>query len=87
MLSIQEELMTFLRITALIVSALMGGWVLAHGIATVAALHGRPGDPEDFRRLLIEAAVFIAGGVCILSVAAQQLYCWLTHRKDGGLMS
>jgi hypothetical protein len=87
LVSHQEELMTFIRIAALVVSALMGGWVLAHGIATVAALQGRPGDPEDFRRLLIEAAVFIAGGVCILSVAAHQLYCWLTHGKDGGLLS
>jgi len=79
--------MTFLRGTCLIVSALMGVWVLGHGIATVAALQGLPGDPEDFRRQLIEAAVFIAGGVCILSVAVQQLYCWRTHRKDGGLLS
>ena len=79
--------MTFLRVTCLIVSALMGLWALGHGIASVAALHGLPGAPEDFRRQLIEAAVFIAGGVCILSVAGQQLYCWLTHRKDTGLLS
>ena len=79
--------MTFLRVTCLIVSALMGVWVLGHGIASVAALQGLPGDPEDLRRQLIEAAVFITGGVCILSVAGQQLYCWLTHHKDGGLMT
>ena len=79
--------MTFLRVTCLIVSALMGVWVLGHGIATFAALQGLPGDPEDLRRQVIEAAVFIAGGVCILSVSGQQLYCWLFHRKDGGLLS
>ena len=79
--------MTFLRIICLVVSALMGVWVLSHGIASAAALQGMPGDPEDFRRQLIEAAVFIAGGVCILSVAGQQFYCWRTHRRDGGLLS
>ena len=79
--------MTFLRVTCLIASALMGVWVLGHGIATVATIHGLPGNPEDFRRQLIDAAVFIAGGICVLSVAVQQLYCWRTHRKGGGLLS
>ena len=79
--------MTFLRVTCLIVSALMGVWVLVHGIAALAALQELPGDIEDYHRQLIEAAVFIAGGICILSVAGQQFYCWRTHRKDTSLLS
>jgi hypothetical protein len=35
---------------------------------------------------LLEVSVSIAGGACVLSVAAQQLICWRTHRKDGGLI-
>jgi len=37
-------------------------------------------------RHLLEGSILIAGGVCVLSVAVQQLYCWRTHRKGGGLL-
>jgi hypothetical protein len=35
---------------------------------------------------LLEVSVSIAGGVCVLSVAVEQLICWRTHHKDGGLI-
>jgi hypothetical protein len=35
---------------------------------------------------LLEISVSIAGGICVLSVAVEQLNCWRTHRKDGGLI-
>jgi len=77
---------TALRVVALIFTALMGLWALGHGIGLVAALHALPGGHEDFQRHLIEGGVSIAGGVCVLSVAVERLYCWRTHRKDGGLI-
>lgn len=77
---------TGLRAVALVLTALIGLWAIGHGIALAVALRTLPGGHEDILRHLIEGSISLAGGVCVLSVAAQQLYCWRTHRKDGGLL-
>lgn len=77
---------TGLRVVALVLTALIGLWAIGHGIALAVALRTLPGGHEDILRHLIEGSISLAGGVCVLSVAAQQLYCWRTHRKDGGLL-
>ena len=77
---------TALRVVVLILTALMGLWLLGHGIILGVSAHlGTAGD-GDVVSLLLEGSVFIAGGICVVSVAVQQLYCWRTHRKDGGLI-
>jgi len=35
---------------------------------------------------LLEVSVSITGGLAVLSVAVEQLYCWRTHHKDGGVI-
>jgi formate/nitrite transporter FocA (FNT family) len=75
-----------LQVAVLVLTALMGLWLLGHGIVIGAAVQHRVGESPDILSTLIEASVFIAGGICVVSVAAQQLYCWRTHRKDGGLI-
>ena len=57
---------------------------MVHGIALAAT--ARAPSHEEMLQYLFEVGVSIAGGVCVLSVAVQQLICWRTHRKDGGLI-
>ncbi|MGO8787301.1 MAG: hypothetical protein ACLQVL_07955 [Terriglobia bacterium] len=75
---------TILRVVSLALCAIIGLWAVAHGFA-LAATASAPSH-EDMLQYLFEVSVSIAGGICVLSVAAQQLYCWRTHRKDGGLI-
>ena len=75
---------TPLRVVVLVICALVGLWTLGHGIALVI-LTRAPGHP-DVLRLLVEGSILIAGGVCVLSVAVEQIDCWRTHRKDDSLL-
>ncbi len=75
---------TVLRITILGLCTVIGLWALAHGIALAALLRLSP--HEDMLQYLLEVSVSITGGVSVLSVAVEQLYCWRTHHKDGGLI-
>jgi hypothetical protein len=77
---------TALRVAALILTAAIGLWALGHGIATVVAVRVTPEEHSNILRALVEGSVFIAGGVSVLSLSFQQLYCWRTHRKGGGLL-
>jgi len=77
---------TALRVAALILTAVIGLWAFVRGIVTALLMRGLPGEHADILGHLVEASVFIAGGVCVLSLAVQQLYCWRAHRKDGGLL-
>ena len=77
---------TALRVVALVLSALIGFWALARGIGVAAAMRLHPGEHADLVRHVLEASISIAGGICVLSVPVQQIYCWRTHRKDGGLL-
>jgi hypothetical protein len=73
-----------LRIVTLSVCAVMGLWALAHGIFLASTLTAA--SHEDILQYLFEVSLSIAGGVCVLSVAIEQLICWRTHHKDGGLI-
>jgi hypothetical protein len=73
-----------LRVVTLVLCAIIGFWAVGHGVALVATF--RAASHEDMLQYLLEVSVSIAGGVCVLSVAIEQLYCWRTHRKDGGLI-
>jgi hypothetical protein len=75
---------TALRVVTLALCAVVGLWAVGHGFALAAAASGP--THEDILQYLLEVSVSIAGGVCVLSVAVQQLYCWRTHHKDGGLI-
>lgn len=75
---------TALRIVALVLCAIIGLWAIGHGFA-MAVMANAP-SRDDMLQYLLEISVSIAGGVCVLSVAVQQLYCWRTHHKDGGLI-
>jgi len=75
---------TALRVVALVLTAIIGLWALGHGIALIGVLR-EPGH-EDVSRHLIEGSIFIAGGVCVLSVAIERLECMRTPRKDGELL-
>jgi len=75
---------TVLRVIALILCAITGLWALAHGIALIALFPRFPYN--DRLQYLLEVCVSITGGISVLSVAVEQLYCWRTHRKEGGLM-
>ncbi len=77
---------TALRVVALILTGLMGLWLLGHGIVVGVSAHLGTAGEQEVVSLLLEGSVFIAGGICVVSVAVQQLYCWRTHRKDGGLI-
>lgn len=77
-------LKTALRVVTLVLCAIVGLWAVGHGIALVAMF--RASSHEDMLQYLLEVSVSIAGGVCVLSVAVEQLYCWRTHHKDGGLI-
>jgi len=77
---------TALRIIALALAAFVGLWVLIHGIVLAAQIHGLVRENQDFMTELVECSVSIAGGICVLSVAVEQLYCWRTHRKEDSLI-
>jgi uncharacterized membrane protein YbhN (UPF0104 family) len=77
---------TVLRVAALVLTAIIGLWALGHGIAIVVGVRVNPEEHTNILRYLVEGSVFIAGGVSVLSLAIQQLYCWRTHRKSGGLL-
>ena len=73
-----------LRVVTLVLCAIIGLWAVIHGIALAASVNAP--SQEDMLQYLLEISVSIAGGVCVLSVAVEQLNCWRTHRKDGGLI-
>ena len=75
---------TALRIVALTVCAITGLWALGHGVFLAVTLMAA--SHEDMLQYLLEVSISIAGGVCVLSVSVEQLNCWRTHHKDGGLI-
>jgi hypothetical protein len=75
---------TVLRIVMLVLCAIIGLWAVAHGFALAVTV--RAASHEYMLEYLLEVSVSIAGGVCVLSVAVEQLICWRTHHKDGGLI-
>jgi hypothetical protein len=75
---------TAVRIVSLALCAIIGLWAVVHGFALAATASAL--RHEDMLQYLLEVSVSIAGGVCVLSVAVQQLNCWRTHRKDEGLI-
>jgi uncharacterized membrane protein YbhN (UPF0104 family) len=75
---------TGLRIVMLVLCAIIGLWAVGHGFALAVTV--RAPSHEYMLQYLLEVSVSIAGGVCVLSVAIEQLNCWRTHRKDGGLI-
>jgi hypothetical protein len=75
---------TGLRILTLVLCAIIGLWAVGHGIALAVTV--RAPSHEFLLEYLLEISVSIAGGVCVLSVAVEQLNCWRTHRKDEGLI-
>ncbi|MBI1941189.1 MAG: hypothetical protein HYS33_06750 [Acidobacteria bacterium] len=77
---------TALRVAALVLTAVIGLWALGHGITLAVAVRVNPEEHANMLRYLMEGSVFIAGGVSVLALAVQQLYCWRTHRKSGGLL-
>lgn len=77
---------TALRVLALVLSAVVGLWVLVHGIMLVVSVRHLAGSGQDIIEELIESSVSIAGGICVLSVAVEQLNCWRSHRKEESLL-
>jgi hypothetical protein len=75
-----------LRLVALVLSAVIGLWAVGHGVALVIAIRSVAGEHANVVSELIEVSISIAGGICVLSVAVEQLYCWRTHRKDDSLI-
>jgi len=75
-----------LQFVVLVLTALMGLWLLGHGIAIGVTVRQQVAESQDILSTLIEASVFIAGGICVVSVAVQQLYCWRTHRRGAGVI-
>jgi hypothetical protein len=64
----------------------IGLWAVGHGIALAATIRLLARERADILRDLIELSVSLAGGICVLSVAVEQLYCWRTHRKEDSLL-
>jgi ATP-dependent protease HslVU (ClpYQ) peptidase subunit len=77
---------TALRLIALVLAAFIGLWVLGHGIVVAAQIHALLRENQDIVEELVESSVSIAGGICVLSVAVEQLYCWRAHRKEDSLI-
>jgi len=75
---------TALRVVTLALCAIIGLWAVVHGFALAVTV--RAPSHEDMLRYLLEVGVSIAGGVCVLSVAVEQLNCWRSHHKDDGLI-
>ena len=77
---------TGLRVVALILSAVVGLWAVVHGIALAVAVRSAAGEHAPIMSDLLEVGISIAGGICVLSVAVEQLNCWRTHRKEDSLI-
>ena len=75
---------TALRVATLVLCAIIGLWAVGHGFALAARVGVL--SHEEMLQYLVEVSVSIAGGICVLSVAVEQLNCWRTHHKDGGLI-
>ena len=75
---------TVLRVATLVLCAVIGLWAVGHGFALATNVHVL--THEEMLQYLVEVSVSIAGGICVLSVAVEQLNCWRTHHKDGGLI-
>jgi hypothetical protein len=75
---------TVLRVVILVLCALTGLVVAGHGIAEAVLIH-TPGR-EDVMRHLIEGSISIAGGVCVVAVAVDQLECLRAHRRSGNIL-
>jgi hypothetical protein len=75
---------TVVRVVILVLCALTGLVVAGHGIAQAVLIH-TPGR-EDVMRHLIEGSISIAGGVCVVAVAVDQLECLRTHRRSGNIL-
>ena len=73
-----------LRLGILVLSAFVGLWAVGRGISLVVTVRV-PGLGDIWTHLL-GGSVFIAGGVCVLSVAIAQFVRWRTHGRDGGLL-
>jgi hypothetical protein len=73
-----------LRLGILILCAFVGIWAIGRGITLIVAIR-MPGNPDVLEHLL-GGSIFVAGGVCVLSVAIAQLVCWRTHGRDSGLL-
>ena len=77
---------TALQAIGLALTALIGLWALGHGIVLGVSVHQRYGENQDILSILVESSIFIAGGICVVSVAVKHIYAWLTHHHDTGLM-
>jgi len=75
---------TALRVATLVLCAIIGLWAVGHGFALAASVGVL--THEEMLQYLVEVSVSIAGGICVMSVAVEQLNCWRTHHKDGGLI-
>ena len=77
---------TGLRVVALVLSAVVGLWAVGHGIALAVAVRSVAGEHARIMSDLLEVGISLAGGICVLSVAVEQLNCWRTHRKEDSLI-
>jgi uncharacterized membrane protein YbhN (UPF0104 family) len=77
---------TALRVVALALTTVIGLWAVGHGIILAVAIQALAREHADIVGELIEIGVSIAGGICVLSVTVEQLYCWRTHRKQDSLL-
>jgi ATP-dependent protease HslVU (ClpYQ) peptidase subunit len=75
-----------LRVVALFLTAVIGLWVIGHGIALAVSIRQLVGENQDILSELVESSVSIAGGICVVSVAVEQLNCLRTHRKEDSLI-
>jgi hypothetical protein len=74
---------TSLHVITLFMCAVMGLWAVGHGFALAARVSAL--TLEGVRDYLGEISLSIAGGICVLSVAVEQLNCWRTHHKESEL--
>jgi len=72
------------RVAVLLLCALTGVVVTAHGIMEVVSVRA-PGH-ADIVRHLVEGSISIAAGACVVAVAVDWLECLRTHRKSGGFL-
>ena len=77
-------LKTALRVATLVLCGVIGLWAVGHGFTLAARVSAA--THEGVLQSLAEISISIAGGICVLSVAAEQLSCWRTHHRDGGLI-